>query len=212
MINAWLSALNMQKLTLFVLAFLFVLPAAGASVFAQQDEAAKIREMFEERDREIKSILSGQETLTEKERTRLKKVINQNIDFSAMGRAALGPLWSDLSQQQQQTFLDTFSEIVRTRSLANLEIYRAEVTYQDVTVEGDSARVSTTTTYDDVKTPVAYVLAKENGSWRVVDIVLDDISTVDSYARSFQTVIRKRGFDALMESLEKKLAEMKSST
>jgi phospholipid transport system substrate-binding protein len=53
-------------------------------------------------------------------------------------------------------------------------------------------------------------LNRKDGEWRVVDIVLDDVSTAEGYARSFQTVIRKRGFDALMTSLNKKLDSMTS--
>jgi phospholipid transport system substrate-binding protein len=57
----------------------------------------------------------------------------------------------------------------------------------------------------DTEIPVAYEMERREGSWRVTDIVIDEVSTADSYARSFQTVIRKRGFETLMQSLRKKL-------
>jgi len=37
------------------------------------------------------------------------------------------------------------------------------------------------------------------------------VSTAESYARSFQTVVRKRGFEALMTSLRKKRNEVTTS-
>ena len=43
------------------------------------------------------------------------------------------------------------------------------------------------------------------------DIILDEVSTVKGYARSFQSVIRKKGFDDLMERLENRLEKEKAA-
>lgn len=183
----------------------------GAVTTAQaQDTAREIRQMLEQRDREIKTMLGNKSTFTPQQREQLKSLINDNIDFEAMSRQALGPHWNGLSAQQRQEFVDVFSDIVRNQSLSNLDVYRARVTYGDINVDGDSAHVTTTTVYKDVPTEVAYVLGLKNGQWRVQDIVLDNVSTAEGYARSFQTVVRKRGFDALMSSLRKKLEQTNS--
>lgn len=201
----------MQKIIFGLLTFIFLFSLAGPAAQAQHDAAEEIRQMLEERDEEIKAILGDKDELTADERDRLRKVVNDNIDFRAMGRTALGPYWTEITESQQEEFLTTFTKIIREQSLSNIKIYRAKVTYEDITVEGDSAHVTTITQYDDVVTPVEYDLHRENGVWKVIDITIDGVSTADSYARSFQTVIRKRGFDALMTSLEKKLAELEKS-
>lgn len=177
-----------------------------------QGRAGEIRQMLEQRDREIKALLGNKSTFTAQQREQLKTVINDNIDFEAMGRQALGPFWKDLTAQQRSRFVNVFSEIVRTQSLSNLDVYRAKVSYGKITVEGDSAHVMTTTVYKDTPTQVAYVLGLQDGEWRVQDIVLDRVSTADGYARSFQTVIRKKGFDALMTSLDKKLKQVNAGS
>lgn len=187
-----------------VFAGVYATPAQG------QDRAAEIRTLLEQRDRQVKSVLGGKETVTGQQREQLKKVINDNIDFQAMGRAALGSHWDGLTAQQQTEFVNTFSEIVRHQSLSNLDIYRAKVTYGDVQVNGNTARAVTTVAYKEVPAKVEYALSYHDGAWHVQDIILDGVSTVDGYARSFQTVIRKRGFDALMTSLQKKLNEVKA--
>lgn len=180
------------------------------TVAQSQSEAAEVRQFLEQRDQEIKSLLGNKKTLTAAEREDVKDVVNAGIDYEGMGRFALGTFWSDLTPNQREEFVQVFSEIVRAQSLSNLDVYRSDVSYQTVTVEGDSAYVVTSTVYKDVPTDVDYVLARTNGQWRVQDIILDDVSTAEGYARSFQTVIRKRGFDALMTSLHKKLDTMTS--
>lgn len=197
-----------RRLGAFVVALLLVVPVAAS---AQTTDAA-IRSMLQERDREIKMILGDRDTFTPQQREQLKDLINGLIDFKAMGQQALGPHWGDLTAAQRSTFVDVFSDIVRSQSLADLDVYRSQVNYQTVDVSGDSAYVVTTTVYKEVPATVAYVLGRDAAGWRAHDIILDDVSTAEGYARSFQTVIRKRGFDALMTSLHKKRDQMNAQS
>lgn len=179
---------------------LFVAPAAFA-----QEPAEDIRTMLESRDQEIKAVIGTLDTFTPEQRDELKILINGIIDFEAMGEVALGNYWADLTEAQRTEFVEVFSEIVRAQSLANLEIYRAVVTYDAITVDGEMAQVRTTTLYKDTPTPVVYAMTFHDDAWHVSDIILDDVSTAEGYARSFQTAIRKRGFDGLMTILRKRL-------
>ena len=193
-----------------LLLLLLVGGISSAASAAAQDPAGEIRQLLEERDREIKRVLGDKATFTTAQRETLKEVINNGIDFEAMSRHALGEFWTSATPAQRSEFVDVFSEIVRAQSLSNLEVYRSKVSYKDITVNGQTANVVTTTVYKDVPTQVTYVMGLNDGDWMVRDIILDDVSTADGYARSFQTVIRKKGFDALMTSLNKKLEKMNS--
>ncbi len=174
---------------------------------AQNDTAAEIEQMLKERDQQIKSILRGSTDYTQQQREELKTLINGVLDFRAMAQTALGPFWGDLSSDQRSEFLSVFRDVVRAQSLADLEVYNSRVTYDTITVEGDSAFVRTTTEYQGTSTPVEYVLKRKDDAWLAEDIIIDDVSTAESYARSYQTFLRKRGFDALMKVLQKKRDE-----
>jgi len=185
-------------------ALLVVLTWTAPATAQDSAVASDIRQMLEQRDRQIKSILQGSSDYTQAQREELKTLINGVIDFRAMGQIALGPFWGDLSAEQRTEFVSVFRDIVRAQSLADLGVYNSKVQFDAITVEGDSAFVRTTTTYEGTQTPVEYVLHQSEGEWVAEDIVVDGVSTAESYARSFQTVIRKRGFDALMKTLRKK--------
>jgi len=178
--------------------------ASVTPVQARQVES-EIRSIFEQRDSDIKNILGADGEITSEQEDLLRHAVNDMFDFGAMGSAALGRHWADLSSAQQVEFVDVFADIVRHQSLADVDIYRARVTYDDVTVTGEQARVMTTTTYKDVPTQVEYLLSLSGSTWLATDVILDEVSTVDGYSRSFQSVIRKRGFDALMSSLNRRL-------
>jgi len=186
------------------LAVLLLAVCTAAPVHAQSAAQQDIRQMLEQRDRQIKSILQGDTTFTSQQRDELQTLINGLVDFRAMGQHALGPFWEDLSSAQRNEFVDVFRDIVRSQSLADLEVYNSEVTYNTIEVEGDSAFVRTATTYRGTSANVDYVLERQDATWLAEDIIVDGVSTAESYARSFQTVVRKRGFEALMTSLRKK--------
>lgn len=171
---------------------------------AQSATAAEIRQMLEDRDQQIKSILGGDKDYTAEQRAELKELINGVIDFEVMAQRALGPHWEDLSTEQREEFVTVFGDVVRAQSMSDLGVYNSEVTYDQIEVHGDSAFVRTRTKYEGRSTPVEYVLERREGEWRAEDIIVDGVSTAEGYARSFQTVVRQRGFDTLMTSLRKK--------
>jgi len=177
-------------------------PALAHAQDGAPDEAQEIREMLAERDREIKDILGDRDSFTQAQRDELMNLVNGVINFREMGRQALGPHWRDLSDAQRDQFVDVFSDIVRLQSLSDLEVYNSEVSYEEITVDGDSAYVSTNTIYQGTPTKVEYNMGKADEEWFVHDIVLDEVSTVGGYERSFRRIINRRGFEALMNSLE----------
>lgn len=189
--------------------------ALGLAVPAQaQTDKAALRAMLEQRDKEIKSaikpVLANPETATAAQRKKVEDFINDGIDFAEMGERALGPHWDDLTAAQRTEFIDVFSAIVRSQSLADLDIYNSKVTYQSISVDGTTATVKTLTNYKDKQTNVTYLLTWHDNAWWIYDIILDGVSTIDGYAKSFQTVIRKRGYEALKTSLDKKYAKMQA--
>ncbi len=202
----------MNALRLPVLLLIGLLLGGFSFARAQSNsEAQKLRQLLETRDRQIKALLDAG-PLSSERREQLKDLINGVVDFETMGRLALGPFWNDLTPAQRQEFVEVFSDIVREQSLSDLDIYRARVRYDSVNVQGDSARVVTTVTYKETPTQVVYLFTRRDGQWKAYDIIIDEVSTVRGYARSFQSVIRKRGFDALMNSLRKKQAKLARSS
>jgi phospholipid transport system substrate-binding protein len=206
------TRLHTQTVLLTLLFVSAVVPSAivPAAVARQATESEAIRDMLEERETEIKAILGQDDELSEAQMDALREAVNSMFDFGAMGRAALGRHWDELPAARQQQFVAVFSEIVRYQSLGDVDIYRAAVTYEDITVSGNEAHVMTTTVYKEVPTTVEYKLQRADDTWLATDVILDEVSTVEGYSRSFQSYIRKRGFDALMDNLNKRLEQNRS--
>jgi len=194
---------------LFILFQIFFLIITALSA---QTASEEIKQMLESRDAEIKEILGPEgKEYTQDQRDRLKDIINGVIDFEAMASYALGDTYNELSEEERNEFVSLFSTIVRDNSLNKLDIYRADVSYEKIDVTDGSARVETIAQLEDVRTPVYYEMKKEESEWVITDMIIDDVSTAESYNRQFQSIIRKRGYDALKQSLEKRAARVPTS-
>ena len=172
-----------------------------------QTSATDIQTMLEHRDGQIKIILGpkGSE-YSDAQRDTLKAIINGIIDFESMSKTALGETYGTISEESRVEFVGLFSSIIRDNSLTKLDIYRASVTYKNISIEGDKALVQTIAELDEVRTPVDYKMKWRDDEWVITDMSIDDVYTAESYNRQFQRIIARRGFDALMKSLRKRAA------
>lgn len=173
-----------------------------------QDLEEEVRTLIAQRDQEIKNVLQGMKT-NPSLREVARSLINDQIDFQKMGKLSLGRYYEDLSLEDREKFIDVFSGIVRSQSLSDLSVYEAPITIDKVVINGDQASVSTTAEIRETALDVLYQLHRKNSQWWVYDIIIDGVGTVDGYSVSFQTYLRKRGFAAFLESLQKRLAATK---
>jgi phospholipid transport system substrate-binding protein len=183
---------------------LFIFLLIAGSVMAQNGEQ-QIREMLNERDEEIKELLGPEGTsYTDEQRAELKEIINGVIDFRSIAAYALGDTFDEISDERRDRFVELFATVVRDQSLNRLEIYRADVQYNEIEVNGNEATVQTIAQLENVRTPVGYKMERRDGKWVVTDFSIDGVSTAESYNTQFQNIIRQRGFDALFNSLERR--------
>lgn len=191
-----------------IFSVLLVIIFLGAfSTLQAQAPKDEIKTLLEERDQEVKTLLGpkGSE-YSDEQRAEIKDIINGIIDFESMAKYALGDTYDTLTPEIQTEFVDLFATIVRDQSLNKLDIYRANVTYKSITVDGNAAEVKTFAELDDIRTPVDYTMKKKSEEWVITDLILDEVSTAESYNRQFQRIINKKGFDSLLSTLRKRAA------
>ncbi len=188
-----------------IIALLLVAASSGLSLAIGLNDSNDVKQLMQRRDAEIKALMGPKGTKHTAEQTeKLKSIINDMVDFETMAKMALQDTWGVATPAQQREFVDLFSKIIRDQSLAKPDIYRASVTYEDVSVNGTTAMVKTIAVFENVRTPVSYAMAKKVNKWFITDIVIDNVSTAASYQKSFQNTIRRRGFESLLDALRKR--------
>ncbi len=140
----------------------------------------------------------------------LQSAVMHLVDTEAMARAALGKKWDDQPKAEQKRFLKAFDARLRQAITQEIDFFNSsKVDYQPEKQLGDATEVPTQMTAKGDVTEVDYRLRKEAGGWRIVDIVVDGVSTTDNYRSSFGKVIAKEGWNGLIARLEKQQPSVK---
>jgi phospholipid transport system substrate-binding protein len=185
-----------MKLIPFVLTLLLLTQADF--VIAQTEEStikettsAVLKQLNENRDR-LKSEPEYIQQL-------VNELIIPHFDFELMSELVLGSYWQKFTRPQQECFVSSFRNLLVERYAYIL------LSYDDHEISYDAARdigkagyrlVKQTISRDGAKPlPIEYAMEQNDGEWKVVDLIIDEISLIRSYSGMFQSWIHTQGRD-----------------
>jgi phospholipid transport system substrate-binding protein len=145
-------------------------------------------------------------------REEMRKVINARFDFRAMSQRTLATNWKKASKEQQQEFVQLFSQLIENTYIGRVEAYTDEkVDFPGEKVKGKKAVVETLILTATADIPINYkVYQKKNGEWWVYDVIIEGISLISNYRSSYQEIVKKEGFDGLIAKMKNKIKELES--
>lgn len=161
---------------------------------------------------DVLSILREDKALQAGNRQKAMALIDEKVsphfDFPRMTSLAVGQGWRQADAGQREALTVEFRTLL-VRTYAN-----ALTAYKDQTVsfkptagkpmEGDA--MVRTQIKQSGATPISvdYRLGKAGDSWKVYDVVIDNVSLVTNYRSSFATEFSKGGADGLIKTLQEK--------
>lgn len=190
----------------------YLLPLAcffvSALAFAQGASAeALVKDVTDE----VLSILRQDKGIQSGDRQRAVSLIETKVaphfDFGRMTSLAVGAAWRRANADQQQTLVREFRTLL-IRTYAN-----ALVAYRDQTVTFKSSKpgeAGEVTVRSQIKQPggrpigLDYSLVKSGDDWKVIDVMVDNISLVTNYRSSFAVEADKGGIEGLIKALQEK--------
>jgi phospholipid transport system substrate-binding protein len=132
-------------------------------------------------------------------------ILVPHFDFQRITRAAVGKPWGDATPQQQKDLVREFQEIlIRTYAKSLLSYSGQEIRYLPEKPGRSPGTVTVTTEVREAGSPpipVDYRLYENSGSWKVYDVIIDQVSLVANYRSSFSAQIRQGGIDGLINRL-----------
>jgi len=185
------------------LALLATLPALAAPSAAKAHATLGPTETLKARDAEIRAVLppSGQAPSPEINQ-KIEDAVLKAVDIEGMAKDALGKNWATQPSRKRKKFIEAFRGRFKQATGQQLDLYRsAQTKYVSEEKVGDDVKVTTELTVKGEPTRVGYVMRKEKTVWRIVDIIVDGVSTIDNYRSTFNKVIAKEGFDGLISRL-----------
>ena len=133
----------------------------------------------------------------------VRELIIPHFDFDTMSRLALGRYWKYLDDTQKTCFTSTFHNILVERYAYILLSYdQQKITYQpprNLSRQGYLTVVQNIILKNGNVIPVEYPMRPLEDGWKVIDLVIDNISLVRSHRVAFQEEIRNKGLGIFLE-------------
>jgi len=140
----------------------------------------------------------------------IQDLVVPHFDFPIISRLVLGKTtWNQASDMQKQQFIHEFTTLlVKTYAKALQEYSDEAVVFLPNENSSDSRliEIKTEVTGKDSagKTPINYRMHMDGDEWKVLDLVVDGISLVNSYKGEYSSIVRKDGLDGLIARMKEK--------
>jgi phospholipid transport system substrate-binding protein len=144
-------------------------------------------------------------------RQQIRQVIASRFDFPEMAKRSLGSNWQKGSSEEQQQFVELFTELLERSYADQIESYDGEkIIYGRENVSQDHADVDTKiVTKKGEQISVNYKLRSAGGDWKVYDVVIENISLVNNFRSQFNRILANGSFAELLKRLQSKSFDIK---
>lgn len=142
----------------------------------------------------------------------VEKKVLPHFNFVRMTQLAAGRYWRQASPEQQKSLVEEFRTLLVQTYAATFTAYRdQQVEYRPLRVQSDDTEVVVKSLINQPggkPVTVDYKMEKSNAGWKVYDVVVADLSLVQSYRGTFSTEVQKGGIEGLVKALAEKNKEL----
>jgi phospholipid transport system substrate-binding protein len=167
---------------------------------------------------DILAILNDQQLAQpgrEEERQRqIMAEVRNRFGFREMSKLTLARHWRDLSETEQERFVELFAELLKNTYISRVESYyqkEVRVNFLGEEIRGDKATVATVVITNGTKTPIEYRLKQEGEEWTVYDVVIEGVSLIRNYRTQFTRIIEREKFPGLLQRIQNKVTSNEAS-
>jgi phospholipid transport system substrate-binding protein len=181
--------------------FLSTLPVyAGAPLDTIQTNVNKVLDVL--RDPQLKA-----ESAKGIKKEKLDGIYEKMFDEVELSRRTLGGNWTKLNPAQQQEFIRLYRQILEKAYIDKILSYTNEkiVFSKESMLANNQAEVQTKVITSSKEIPIFYRVILKDGTWKVYDVVVENVSLVQNYRSQFSSILANNTPDQLLEILRKKV-------
>ena len=184
---------------------------AGSSSAAEPEGPTQLVQYLIKAISSIKEANNGNLSATDRANNEAAaKAANALLDLPGVSQWAMGKHWEARSPAEQQEFIalleQLFAKIAYSKSAKFFGDLNITVTGEKIS--GQRAVVKTTVRHPkEGLISIDYQLVQNNGTWRVRDILLDDVSLATNLRSQFNKIITEHSYAELLRRMREKLVE-----
>lgn len=160
----------------------------------------------------VLSIVQDKTLSREARYEKIRAIVDQHFDFRSMSQSVLATNWKKASPEERRRFVDFFSEYIENTYFGAIEAYTGEeIEYGEGRIRGKRALVDTFIITKTARIPVTYKLKLNDGEWYAYDVIIEGVSLVNNYRRTFSAIIRNDGVDGLLNDIQQRIDKYKAT-
>lgn len=141
--------------------------------------------------------------------SRARSLLTRHFDIQTIGRFALGPAWREATEAQKKEYMRLFEDMIIKTYTSRFEEYSGQSFQVDGAREdGDRDYIVSSRIIQKGGPPVLvdWRVRKKEGSFKIVDVIVESISMSVTQRSDFSAVIQRGGgkVEALLDSLRKR--------
>ena len=173
---------------------------AGAPLDTVQTNVNKVLDVL--RDPKLKG-----ESAKGIKKEKLEAIYEQMFDEVELSMRTMGGNWNKLNPAQQKEFTQLYRQILEKAYIDKILSYTDEkiVFSKESMLSNNQAEVQTNVITSSKEIPIFYRVILKNGTWKVYDVVIENVSLVQNYRSQFNSILAKNTPDQLLEILRKKV-------
>lgn len=146
------------------------------------------------------------EAAKELKKEKLRAVYFNMFDELELSKRSLSRNWKKLNPDQQKEFTKLFHEILENTYADRILAYKNEKILFDKEspISPNQTEVYTRIITSSAEIPINYRLLLVNDTWKVYDVVIENVSLVQNYRTQFNDILAKDTPEKLLEILRKK--------
>jgi phospholipid transport system substrate-binding protein len=154
---------------------------------------------------QIISVLRTETLTADSKWQRISEIIKDNFDFRSMSQSLLETHWDKASPEEKRRCAEYFAQYLENVYRTRIESYTNQsVRYTGESITGKNAVVNTIIITDSSETPVSYKMRLNNGEWTVYDMLIDEVSLMDSHRNVLYSIIQTEGIEGLLRDLQER--------
>jgi phospholipid transport system substrate-binding protein len=138
-------------------------------------------------------------------------VLEQSTDFESIATSVLAKHCKKISKDECKRINEVFVELLKYSTAKKLRNSNENTTeYLSEKISKKSATVHTIVKSGKRKVKIDYQMESKDGSWKIINYIVDDIDTIKNYKKQFKRLFKKSSVDEIIAKLEKKIKKYKN--
>jgi len=141
----------------------------------------------------------------------METIITENFNTPLIAKVILSRYWKSLDENTQIDFIDLFNRLTISTYVNRFDSFDGE-SFKNLSIEAmKKNRFMVKTEFvrpNDKPVSFNYIVQNDNGQWKIISVIANGINDLSLKRADYSSVIKKRGFEALIAGLEKKISAL----